>query len=376
MESTALKKFLQSQQLSALLGRELITVPKDFTLRETLTLFKKHDIISAPVQETKRTQEKKQPISAAGNAQSPVESVKHFGTHAKPVSAEAQPSKNPFIATVTLHDIANKIAFEPTFAKYDNIPWELLKIKEDEFLGSIKADAFLKPVSSVLNQSFESSNPPPLFSESDSVFDTLMPLASGFHSVVVRRKNEAFGLVSQWDIIKFLQANRQEKLGSFFQMPVSKIQGVLKPVVSVHPSVSVIQAFRVLKEKNVIALPIVTSDQGILGTLSASDLRSLDESNFGNLILPVLPYLKRIHGKVPQPIIVSLTDHIGQVINILIENKVHRAWLYDRDDVSEQQHLPKLIGVVTLTNIIQAMLDHCNWPDLPEVTDKFKVVGK
>jgi CBS domain-containing protein len=81
-----------------------------------------------------------------------------------------------------------------------------------------------------------------------------------------------------------------------------------------------------------------------LGNLSASDLRGLNVQKLKFLNESIETFLQAQLGGIRAPVSVKSSATLGQVIQNLVENRVHRVWLIDDKE--------KPIGVVTHTDLM------------------------
>jgi len=98
-----------------------------------------------------------------------------------------------------------------------------------------------------------------------------------------------------------------------------------------------------LAPRQVHALAIVDENGVIVGTLSSADLRGFTHEKLGNILLPVLEFLKA-QGTHRAPVVCEPSISIKEVVALMINEKVHRVWLVDDDN--------KPVGVVSMTDII------------------------
>jgi len=118
-----------------------------------------------------------------------------------------------------------------------------------------------------------------------------------------------------------------------------------KKTETITPDIRTFDAFRLLGDEYVTALPVVDKESGkLLANLSASDLRGLTVPKLRFLNDSVETFLTAQTGGVRAPVAVKNTATLGQVIQLVVENGIHRVWLTDDKD--------KPAGVVTLSDIL------------------------
>jgi len=97
-----------------------------------------------------------------------------------------------------------------------------------------------------------------------------------------------------------------------------------------------------------VALPIVNSSGTLVGSLSASDLRSLKREEYVSLLTNAMTFLKnRAPEQKLEPVMCTLDESLSGVCKRILDKKVHRAWVVN--NLSDR----KVIGVVSLSDIIQ-----------------------
>jgi len=102
--------------------------------------------------------------------------------------------------------------------------------------------------------------------------------------------------------------------------------------------------FRRIYLEQVGAIAIVDSNDVLIGTLSASDIRGISESDLNQLLFPVSEYLVK-RGVYQPSVYLSSTATLEQTLKALLDSKVHRIWMCDKDR--------KLNTVITMSDIIR-----------------------
>lgn len=91
-----------------------------------------------------------------------------------------------------------------------------------------------------------------------------------------------------------------------------------------------IQALRLMAQLYSTALPVVDAeDGGLVGTITASDLRGLGVEGVRDLILPVLEWKARLHPEshLQSPArCCSLDTTLGEAAKMILEHNIHRLW--------------------------------------------------
>jgi CBS domain-containing protein len=104
-----------------------------------------------------------------------------------------------------------------------------------------------------------------------------------------------------------------------------------------------------------MGIAVIDNNTGILiGNISASDLKFIgpDGSFLSRLFLPCIEYLTFIPQKdiIPGPFCVLPSATIEEIILKLEITKSHRIYIIDSNQ--------KLIGVITLTDILECILNY------------------
>jgi len=174
------------------------------------------------------------------------------------------------------------------------------------------------------------------------------------HRVMVTTgERNAIGLVSQSNVIQFLQENKDH----FPAKSLSPMKEWLVPknnVVTVSIKTKTADAFQQLLAKRVSGVAVVDESGKLVGSLSSTDLkRSLSMNLFADLLLPVENYLGRTDSTFKphthSMISCTLDNSIADVVSKLSTNKIHRIFVVD------QQGKP--IHVLSLCDVIE-FLNH------------------
>jgi len=150
-------------------------------------------------------------------------------------------------------------------------------------------------------------------------------------------------IISQSDVVKYLHANIN-LLGEQANKSISELNMISadKQLVVAQADQSAISAFKLISDNLVSAVPLIDKQGLLVGTLSVSDLR-LVQDDLSPLILSSLQY-KAIQE--PRPAVVCTPNAtLGSVIATLANSNVHRVWVVD-----EQQ---KPVSVISITNVCE-----------------------
>jgi len=122
-------------------------------------------------------------------------------------------------------------------------------------------------------------------------------------------------------------------------------------IITMKDSMSAYEGFKMMASKKLSALPILDSENKVIGCLSSSDIRpvAVQGTNFHSLFLPVLDYLAPIRAqnlKDRVPIItIQAKDRLAHVAGRLAVAGVHRLYVVDE--------LSDLCAVISISDLLQ-----------------------
>jgi len=151
-------------------------------------------------------------------------------------------------------------------------------------------------------------------------------LSHKIHRVPVFDNNDrVYAILSQSDLIQFLFENIKE-VGIARYDTVEKLGLGTNEVISMSAKAKAIHAFFLMLYNRVPAVAIVSGNGELVGNLSASDLRGLDEKTFTQLLMPVMEFVKSV--KRHRGLITCKKDStLESVLSKLANNRVHRLWM-------------------------------------------------
>jgi len=191
---------------------------------------------------------------------------------------------------------------------------------------------------------------------------------SNIHRVsVVNELNDIIGFISQYKLIHFLHKNKSRLEPALQKLTNQKVaEWITKgPVISINMKSFMIDALRLIWDKNVSGVGVVDDDGKLVANFSASDLKRVHLSPVGMLIKDLYQPIKSfLHIRTslqdrvnladlpnPEPKIVTIDDTMETVLDSVIANRIHRVFLID-----DQKHP---IGVISLRDIIAKFLERC-----------------
>jgi len=183
-----------------------------------------------------------------------------------------------------------------------------------------------------------------------------------FHAHRAFIASRAYGrvstVVSQSDIIRHL-SRFPELLAGMAGASVRDLGLVRGGVVTVHSETPTLSAYHFMVSKNVSAVAVIGPDRKILTALSSSDFRGMTVERFGDLLLPVVDFLRLVPPSpyfgdlsssgsslrdLKAPVLCAPTDTLESVVKKMAEKRVHRVFVCDADCHPQ--------GVVSLTDLL------------------------
>jgi len=301
MASSGLRHVRLSEALGALSQRKLISVRIDTSLREVLNTLNANRILSVPVMEANKG----------------------------------------FVGMIDVLDLVrftafNYLASQDASVMDDNLQTAPEMFTQFEFEGNTAKE--------VLRMTPRGDNFH-VMNEDDTLGDVAKILSSEDHRVLVGRDLNA-KLFSQTDMARFIIENRTKLEPGLLDTPLRQLN-LRRKVESVSHRTPTIKAYGHLLRSKVSALAVLDENHKLVGNLSASDLRGINDQNLRELMHPVHQFLARAGSK-NQVIRCFHEDKLGDAINKLLENHVHRLWMTDGQG--------KPVGVLSLTDVIRTVL--------------------
>jgi len=184
--------------------------------------------------------------------------------------------------------------------------------------------------------------------ETDTVFQLFERFAQGIHRVAVLAEGKISNVVSQSDALRWLLEHRNELAEAIGTKTVKQLKLVKEWVLFVSKHERTLNAYKKMVQHGVSAIAVLDVDK-LVGSLSASDLRTVRSEDFKVIGLPIMEFLgKQRAGK---PALMSYgkeTDSLIDVLERVVGYHYHRMWVMD------DKHKP--IGVVSLTDICRTVL--------------------
>lgn len=234
----------------------------------------------------------------------------------------------------------------------------------------------------------------------DSTLSTAVEiLGSGVHRFAVTEgpgSDAVIGILSQRRTVRYIWENGRlfKTLEPLFQTPLTEL-GLAQPnpnVLTIGGDEYVIAALRKMNAQNVSSLAVVDPAHNLLGNISVVDVRLVSKSSQSHLLkatcsqfLSVILNARGLEdGKDSFPVFhVTPQTSYGRTIAKMVATNAHRLWVVQPDVPSPQPSTPsgqsssfshspshhaahngKLIGVVSLTDILNVLGRHAGNSDL------------
>eukprot|EP01128_Nolandella_sp_AFSM9_P001530 TRINITY_DN11711_c0_g1_i1.p1 TRINITY_DN11711_c0_g1~~TRINITY_DN11711_c0_g1_i1.p1 ORF type:complete len:376 (+),score=45.90 TRINITY_DN11711_c0_g1_i1:84-1211(+) len=188
--------------------------------------------------------------------------------------------------------------------------------------------------------------------ETDSILSCLGPMSSGVHRALVPKqaaegRGLTYSVLSQFDIVRFLHAHKRE-FAALLEKSIGDMHlGVKYTLETVTADQKTFDCFKKLGDEYVSAVAIIDNmDGSLVGTLSATDLRGFTVAQLPYLGKSLQDFLFSQHGAIKPPIFTTNSSSLETVIDLLLDNRVHRVWIV-------KDRMPT--GVVTLTDLLDCV---------------------
>jgi len=179
----------------------------------------------------------------------------------------------------------------------------------------------------------------------------------GIHRVAIMEEQkdslpQIRNIISQSDVISFLAKNINH-FGKLGHCPIEDLNlGQKSRIISVSSQSKAIHAFYQMIQRNVSAVAIVDKQGVLVASISATDLRGLQQENFSGLLLPVLEFIQlHVPDLIIPPLTVRSSTTFETVILKLAAARTHRLWVIDEMD--------RPVGVISLTDVMKLLDLRC-----------------
>jgi len=284
--TTSIREFVEAK------NRAVITVPKELTVRQTLELFKKENILSAPVVNDK---------------------LKFLG----------------FVDVLDLVALVVKLA------------------SRTEATTVLPAEFFDRGIETAINLS--ERNPCESIPDNQTIADLIERFCDviscgSLHRVAVLDSSEdglVYGILTQSDVVSFITENLTKfdlKANEALRSPLNQL--FRDHVETVNQKQTLLEALALLDLHRIQGLAVVDDSFKLIGNISASDLRGTDPDSLKNALWrPVLGLVKH------NPVSCNAGSTLGEVLRLIKTEKVRRV--YVTNDTGHP------VGMVSLGDIIR-----------------------
>jgi CBS-domain-containing membrane protein len=264
-----------------------------------------------------------------------------------------------YTGIISSFDLTSFIAFAAYFK-------DLVQAHSDEERAKVFGELKIAttPIKDLVGQVSTEGHRLLTFEPTQNLLTVISYLFKGIHRALVEQRDDhtglsSFKLLSQTDIINFLAANMDNKL---LRPTLSKHLdelGLCNPLgkgtqeqdlATISVKDTALEGFRLMYQRDVQALPVVDDKEAIVTTLSTSDTKGIDAQNITSCLLPVLEFLKQIHGgQCIHPITCSPKATLGDVLLKMKTATFHRHQVWVVNSAM------KPIGVVSMTDVLRTL---------------------
>jgi len=178
----------------------------------------------------------------------------------------------------------------------------------------------------------------------------------GQHRFCVTKNKQFYGVLSQFDIVKFL-SQHLDKCGPIVSKSIEELNCGLRLVVAETNDVKMIDILQDIERWNIGGLAVIGKNNVLVGNLSVSDLKLIvkdDPLSFACLNITLKEFLKRVRTEFPTELgsVVACPEYdtIGNVMRILSGNHLHRIYVVDENGT--------LTGVITCNNVLETLVPY------------------
>ncbi|KAM9973076.1 hypothetical protein ACTFIR_012450 [Dictyostelium discoideum] len=198
--------------------------------------------------------------------------------------------------------------------------------------------------------------------EEQSLFEVLKLYANGVHRLALLTVfSDIENIVSQSNVIKFLN-NNLSVLGQLGDTTIGS--ALIKPflpskesLITTKSSTLTIDSFKIMNNHKCSAIPVLEdSTNKIIGTLSVNDLYGINQSTIKLLLNPTGEFINLDNSKIKSnknkpdhQIVLKLNNTFKEAIQIISNNKVHRVWIVDDNNIP--------ISLISLTDICKIIVE-------------------
>jgi len=196
----------------------------------------------------------------------------------------------------------------------------------------------------------------------DRVVDKMVKTKA--HHVLAVKDKELCNVITQSRIVECLSMlfGVDPTFTALGGKTVEELNLGLCDVVSIHDHTKAADAFRMLAEKRITGMAVLSDSGALIGNISVRDLRAI-KSNAAFLkllLLPISEYLEIAHtefGMSSAVVKCGVNDTYKTVMERIVENKVHRCYIVNESG--------ELAGVVTMWDLLNQLVNFSVTPHAP-----------
>eukprot|EP01117_Protostelium_nocturnum_P003457 TRINITY_DN144_c0_g1_i5.p1 TRINITY_DN144_c0_g1~~TRINITY_DN144_c0_g1_i5.p1 ORF type:complete len:311 (-),score=42.52 TRINITY_DN144_c0_g1_i5:36-968(-) len=166
---------------------------------------------------------------------------------------------------------------------------------------------------------------------------------------MIDEKGTILTIVTQFQVVKTLSQNIQQF--AFAKDSISQLNLGSRSVYTIHMTKPCIEAFDLIRKKQVSGVAVVNEDGFLVGNLSSSDLKHIgfQGEKIGRLLQPIEMYVQLERDNIPL-YCVREEDSLSSAIQKMIETNSHRLYIINSEKIP--------IGVVSLVDILKCFVSH------------------
>eukprot|EP01099_Mayorella_cantabrigiensis_P005958 TRINITY_DN4873_c0_g1_i1.p1 TRINITY_DN4873_c0_g1~~TRINITY_DN4873_c0_g1_i1.p1 ORF type:complete len:313 (-),score=59.26 TRINITY_DN4873_c0_g1_i1:194-1132(-) len=224
-------------------------------------------------------------------------------------------------------------------------------LEEDFFRSFLHSNFELetRKSSDILNKNYTDS----MFTMNveDSIYKIVEILGNGIHRLPIldQSRTHLVNIVSQTNLIRFLLKNIH-LAPKLRDATLDQLGMAEKELLTSADSARVVDVLKLLLGTKFSAILCYDKNQLPSISLSANDVRNLEKDSFASMFFSVRAYYQQYAPKNGRKLICCRkSTRFAEVLELLVEHKIHRLWI-------QNDHDDKIVGLVTMTDILQRIL--------------------
>lgn len=165
----------------------------------------------------------------------------------------------------------------------------------------------------------------------------LMTQHNAHRILTIDEQDKPRTLISQSHLVRLLSNITDDKK---LHQSVEELQLGTEGVISIHRNKTALEAFKLMAEKKVTGLAVVTNEGSLVGNISMSDIKAIGHNleSVDYLTSPISHFLEKVRqmdepvGNKPQVIKCHVTSSLYSVLSLLGVYRVHRVLVVDDND--------------------------------------------